>query len=45
MACSATQATMGPISVPRPPTITQMMICADCDRPKTPGLTKAPQLA
>ena len=25
------QPTIGPISVPRPPTMTQMMICADCD--------------
>ena len=39
------QPTIGPISVPRPPTITQMMICADCDRPKIVGLTKLPQLA
>ena len=39
------QPTIGPISVPRPPTITQMMICADCARPKIVGLTKEPQLA
>ena len=31
------QPTIGPISVPRPPTMTQMMICADCDRPKMVG--------
>ena len=41
----ATQPTTGPISVPSPPTITQMMICADCARPKMVGLVKAPQLA
>ena len=34
------QPTIGPISVPRPPTMTQMMICADCARPKIVGLTK-----
>ena len=39
------QPRIGPIRVPRPPTITQMMICADCARPKMVGLTKAPQLA
>src|SRR3984885_2805643 len=36
---------IGPINVPRPPTITQMMICADCAKPKMVGLTKLPQLA
>ncbi len=39
------QPRIGPISVPRPPTITQMMIWADCARPKMVGLTKLPQLA
>ena len=39
------QPMIGPISVPRPPTITQMMICADCARPKIVGLTNVPQLA
>ena len=39
------QPTIGPISVPRPPTMTQMMICADWARPKIVGLTKFPQLA
>ncbi len=33
----------GPISVPRPPIITQMMICAEVARPKIVGLMKAPQ--
>src|ERR1700677_1445196 len=40
-----TQPRIGPINVPRPPTITQMMICADCAKPKMVGLTKLPQLA
>src|SRR5258708_6224100 len=39
------QPTIGPIRVPRPPTMTQMMIWADCARPKMVGLTKLPQLA
>ena len=39
------QPTIGPISVPRPPTMTQMMICADWERPKMFGLTKLPQFA
>ena len=41
----ATAPTTGPTSVPRPPTMTQMMICADIARPKMVGLVKAPQLA
>jgi hypothetical protein len=39
------QPMIGPISVPRPPTITQMMICADWASPKMVGLTNEPQLA
>ena len=43
--CMIRQPMMGPTSVPRPPTMTQMMICDVMARLKTLGLTKAPQLA
>ena len=41
----ATAPTTGPTNVPSPPTMTQMMICADCASPKIVGLVNAPQLA
>ncbi len=41
----ATHPTTGPMSVPSPPTITQMTICVDCARPKMVGRVNAPQLA
>src|SRR5262249_51439066 len=43
--CITTQPMIGPTSVPRPPTMTQMMICEVVVRLKTLGLTKAPQFA
>src|SRR5262249_52826000 len=42
--CMTTQPMIGPTSVPRPPTMTQMMICEVVVRLKTLGLTNAPQL-
>src|SRR6185503_2845009 len=43
--CMSRQPMIGPTSVPRPPTMTQMMICEVVVRLKTLGETKAPQLA
>ncbi len=36
---------IGPASVPRPPTMVQMITSADCPRLKTPGVTISAQLA
>src|SRR5262249_27283131 len=43
--CMITQPRIGPTDVPRPPTMTQMMICDVVVRLKTLGLTNAPQFA
>ena len=37
--------TMGPMSVPRPPTMVQMITSADWPKPKMPGVTISAQLA